>query len=256
MLAQKVLETAKEYLAGKRIKDAVIGLSLIAIQLDDDSVGISYMLREHLPAGCSAFPYGREILGKPAGEVAEWVLTGREDAQKGIGMAVLTAASHSQDLQDVDEAKGPFGLDLSPTDVIGMIGYVKPVARELQKRTRKVIIFDWGQSVRGGHTGLLAPMEEQPKLLPECDVVFLSGTTVTNGTVDELLKMCPKAREVVMLGPSTPMFPAAFRDTPITVLAGSWWKSRYKEKIFKDVSLACGISHLREYMIKKAVAVG
>ena len=78
-------------------------------------------------------------------------------------------------------------------------------------------------------------MEEQPKLLPECDVVFLEGTTVTNGTVDELLNV-PQSQEVVMLGPR-PHVPAAFRyahNCPGRFLVETW----YKEKILRMSSSA------------------
>lgn len=253
MLIEKVFETAKPYLEGRVIKDAVIGLSLIAIQLDNGHVGLSYVLRENLPAGCSVFPYAQNMLGKPALDIAKWVLEGQEDAQRGIGMAVLTAASRSQNLLDIKESSSTFGVDILPTDAVGMIGYIQPIAQEFEKRAKELIIFDKGLSLRGGNKGNVRAMEDQPRLLPDCDIVILSGTTMINHTIDELLSLCGKAREIIMIGPSTPMFPEAFKDTNVTVLAGSWWNSEYKDAIFKEVSLACGVSHLKKYMIKKAV---
>lgn len=254
MIINKVLEAAKPYLEGRTIKDAVIGLSLMAIQLDNGNVGVSYVLRESLPAGCSVFPYAQDIIGKPAQEVAEWVLNGQEDAQRGIGMAVITAASRSQNLHDVVESPdSSFGIHVLPTDTVGMIGYIQPIAREFEKKAMKVIIFDMGLSLRGKNKGEVLSMQDQSKLLPGCDIVILSGTTMVNNTIDELLSMCPKAREILMVGSSTPMFPEAFQDTKVKVLAGSWWDGDRKEEIFKKISLACGISHLQKYMIKKTV---
>ena len=84
---------------------------------------------------------------------------------------------------------------------------------------------------------------------------MLSGTTIINGSVDDLLKMCAHARDIIMIGASTPMYPAAFIDTKVTVLAGSWWNKDYKDTIFKKISLACGISGLSKYTIKKSVKV-
>jgi uncharacterized protein (DUF4213/DUF364 family) len=253
VLIEKVFEAAKPFLENRMIKDAVVGLSLIAIQLDNGSVGLSYMLRDSLPAGCSIFDYAQDMIGKPAQEVAEWVVTGREEAQKGIGMAVITAASQGQNLIDLEDPELSFGISVLPTDTVGMIGYIPPIAKEFSKKAKNVIIFDKGLSERGGNKGQVYPTEDQPKLLPTCDVVILSGTTMINNSIDDLLLMCSNAREIVMVGSSTPMFPEAFRDTKVSVLAGSWWDGGHKEEIFKEISLACGITHLHKYMIKKAV---
>ena len=76
-------------------------------------------------------------------------------------------------------------------------------------------------------------------MLPTCDVVVISGTAMINGSVDGLLEICDEARDVIMVGASTPMYPEAFLGTKVTVLAGSWWKSECKEVIFKKISLRC-----------------
>lgn len=76
-----------------------------------------------------------------------------------------------------------------------------------------------------------------------------------NQTIDGLLEMCSKAREIVMVGSSTPMFPDGFKGTNITVLAGAWWNNEDKEKLFRSISLACGISHIQKSILKKAVRV-
>ncbi|MFW6113843.1 MAG: Rossmann-like domain-containing protein, partial [Actinomycetota bacterium] len=39
--------------------------------------------------------------------------------------------------------------------------------------------------------------------------------------LEEVLDHTAAAREVVLLGPSTPYVPSAFRATPVTLLAGS-----------------------------------
>ncbi|MGI6486519.1 MAG: DUF4213 domain-containing protein [Thermoanaerobacterales bacterium] len=52
------LQVAQPYLKNKKVSDAVIGISLIAVELDNGCIGISYVLREGLDSGCSIFPYG------------------------------------------------------------------------------------------------------------------------------------------------------------------------------------------------------
>lgn len=255
MVKDKVLEAAMPYLEGRTIRDAVVGLSLMGVELDNGSIGISYVLREQLPAGCSVFSYAQDLLGKSAIEIAAWLLNGRDDLQRGLGMAVITAASASQNLQDTGNSDLSFGVEVLPTDTVGMIGYIHPVATEFRMKAKEVIIFDKGLSEREPNSTEVALVQDQSKILPVCDIVILSGTTTINNTIDDLLPMCSKSREIIMVGASTPMFPDAFKDTKITILAGTWWKTDKKDEIFKKISLASGISQLQEYSIKKAVRV-
>lgn len=255
MIIESVLREAKPYLQGRTVKDAVIGISLIGVELDNGSVGVSYVLREGLKSGCSIFPFAQQLIRQDAGSVAEWVISGGDDLQRGIAMAVLGVASHAQKLQDSDSPDLPFGVTFKDNDIIGMIGFIKPVAKMIGPRAKKLYIFDKGISESGGTKGGVLPQQEMPRLLPTCDVVLLSGTTVINGSLEGLLKICINAREIVMIGPSTPMFPKAFLDTKVSVLAGSWWDSAHKEDIFKKISLASGIPELSAYAIKKSVRV-
>jgi uncharacterized protein len=50
--------------------------------------------------------------------------------------------------------------------------------------------------------------------------VILSATTLLNRTIDGLLQLCQNAREVAILGPSTPLLPEAFGTHGVTLLSG------------------------------------
>ena len=83
----------------------------------------------------------------------------------------------------------------------------------------------------------------------------MSGSAAANGTLDGLLELCQNAREVVLLGSSTPMFPKGYAGTPVTRLAGSVWRNDRKEELFRAVSLAGGIMMTRRFMRKKLALV-
>lgn len=63
------------------------------------------------------------------------------------------------------------------------------------------------------------PAEMAGELLPQADVVAVTGTTLLNGTLAGLLASCRDDAFVVMLGPTTPYAPALF-ECGIDVLAG------------------------------------
>jgi len=56
--------------------------------------------------------------------------------------------------------------------------------------------------------------------LPQCQVVVMSATTLLNHTIDGLLDCCKAAREIALLGPSTPFLPEPFRKRGVTILSG------------------------------------
>ncbi len=254
-LMDQVFAAAAPCLAGKAVEELVVGISLIGCCLSDGSVGVSYVMREELPNGCSAFPFARQAEGKPAAEIAGWVVSGKDDLQRAVGAAVLDAASQSiAGIPDDEKSGQPFGVAIGRDDTVGMVGYIRPVAANIRTMAGKLVVFDHGVYLRGGALDVY-PTEQEKELLPDCSVVILSGTTTINGTIDSLLRLCQNAREIVLVGTSTPMFPEGFRDTKVTRLAGAWWKNEGRREIFKLISLAAGISSLSPYMIHKNVAV-
>lgn len=256
MIIDRVLSVAKPYLKDRSIADAVLGLSLIGIELDNKDIGLAYMLREKLPSGCSTFGFAQEITGANAYQVAKLARDGEDDAQKGVGMAVLTAGTRQLNIPDEDNQDLYLGLDVRSDDIVGMVGFIPPIAKRFSQKAGEMIVFDKGISHHGGENlEMVRPMDMQAKLLPTCDLVIISGTTVINQTIDSLLNMCSGAREIIIIGSSTPMYPEAFRDTKLKILAGAWWDNQYKAELFKKISLSCGISHIKEFMIKKAIRI-
>lgn len=49
MLFEKIYQIALPSLKVKRIKEVRIGLGLLAVELNDSSLGVSYVLRDELP---------------------------------------------------------------------------------------------------------------------------------------------------------------------------------------------------------------
>lgn len=85
-------------------------------------------------------------------------------------------------------------------------------------------------------------------------VIFLSATLI-NQTLEGLLPYCKNAREVVMVGSSTPLYPAAFQETPISLLSGTKWISERKDDIFQMVSQCAGMKQLIRHGEKYSVRV-
>ena len=241
----RVLEAARPYLENLTVKDLVVGISLIAVQLNDESVGVSYVLRYALPPECGAFGYARNAIGMSAWDVARWTVEGEDNVARSIGGAVLSAASQQLPIADDTDDKCRYGMEITAEDTVGMIGFIKPVAKVLEKQVKK--LYEGNMRVCG--------MDQQPVLLPECTKMIITGSSTINGSIDGLLEMCCNATQIALVGSSTPMFPEGWKDTKVTSLAGAWWPKERKEDIFRIISQGGGIAQLRQIIQHKIAFV-
>jgi uncharacterized protein len=77
------------------------------------------------------------------------------------------------------------------------------------------------------------PAEAADKLLPQADVVAITGSAFVNHTLDGLLALCKPNSTVMVLGPSTPLSPVLF-DRGVTILSGT--RVVDEEKVIRTVS--------------------
>jgi uncharacterized protein (DUF4213/DUF364 family) len=76
------------------------------------------------------------------------------------------------------------------------------------------------------------PAEEAERILPQCDVVGITGTSFINHTLEGLLSLCRKAY-IVMIGPTTPLSPILF-DHGIDAICGA--KVIDADKVIRSIS--------------------
>ncbi|MBQ3193225.1 MAG: hypothetical protein IJO21_07260 [Oscillospiraceae bacterium] len=250
----RILEAAKPYLENLTVQDLVVGISLIAVQLSNGAVGVSYVLRYGLPPECAAFGYARNAIGMSAWDVARWSVEGKDNVGRSIGGAVLSAASQQLDIADDTDELCRYGMEITAEDTVGMIGFIKPVAKTLSSQVKKLYVFDEGVSLYEG-TVHVCGMDQQPVLLPQCTKMIITGSSTINGSIDGLLEMCANARQIAIVGSSTPMFPEGWKGTNVTSLAGSWWPKERKEDIFRIISQGGGIAQLRPIIRHKIAFV-
>jgi hypothetical protein len=133
--------------------------------------------------------------------------------EAGVGLATINA------LLDVDEEAV---LNVNAVEVIAEQGAGRNIAVighfPFVPRLRKVAGTLWVLELnpRGGDL----PADRAPEILPQADVVALTGTSLLNGTFDALMANCRPDAFVVMLGATTPLSPLLF-DAGVDAVAGS-----------------------------------
>ena len=248
-LMEKILKEAEPYIKDKglTVVDGVIGLTFVGVKLSNGRCHFVYLMRESLPSGDMIFPYGQQMIGMDAWEVAQWALNGAEDLQRSLGVAVLNAASPYKYMPEYNQ-RHDFYDDVSKEDtVLGLIGFMPPVIKEYGDKVKEIICFDRAIDMQGSVEGaVVVPVEKQAELLPVCNKVTVTGTTMINHTTEDILSMCTGAEDILLGGFSLPYYPEAYRGSGLTAVGSVWFKDD-AEELFKPLSLAAGRLKVREY---------
>ncbi len=251
MLFETIYQQALPSLEGKRIKDVLIGLGLLVVELDDGSLSVSYVLRDELSPGCSVMPIEKPLRGMDAKEMAEWAITYDNPLLTSLGLAVLNSVVDHSEIEQSSSHNDLFKM-FKKDDRVGMIGFIEPMIKQIKAVTsKKTFIFDSSRE----NSNDIYPDTLQKELLPQCDIVMITGTTTINHTLDSVLEYSSNAREIILIGTSTPLYPDAFSDTKVTRLAGSLWLKENRDRIFTMIGEGRGMKSLMKYGKKVTVKV-
>lgn len=146
---------------------------------------------------------GSDYTGMPLRELAQaaksWNLT-----EAGFGMAAINAFYNTPAKLEQLGAYEPFdnyctdGVDLKDRR-IGVIGHLNMPA-SVYEQAKEVLILE--RNPRPGDY----PDSACDFLLPQCDVVIMTASTLVNKTLPHLLDLCKNAY-TILAGPSCPMCP-------------------------------------------------
>ncbi|MBU1276045.1 MAG: DUF364 domain-containing protein [Proteobacteria bacterium] len=212
-LARKLTAALAPRAAGRAAK-VVVGLVYTAAMLEDGRAGVAYTFRDQAQGACAAFRGLRPLAGQPASDLLA-LAASRDPIEAAVGLAVAGALLWPGPAQAL-EGDVLDHLDLGPEDSVGMVGYFGPLVPEVRQRCARLHIFERVDLPQGG----LLPQERAVNILPRCQVAMISATTMLNQSLEPLLAACAGCREVVLLGPSTPLCPEVFAGTPVTMLSG------------------------------------
>ena len=196
------------------VKDVRIGLRYTAVMLEDGSTGVAYNFSKRVTRGCPALDSMLPLASKKARGLITLIDSGHE-IESSLAIATANALLNKPEREYLD---GDIlrHLALRPDDTVAMVGYFAPLVPALRANCSDIKIFD--QVSRPG--GEVLPADEAVEWIAKSEVALVTATAIINRTIDYLLKACSSCREVVILGPSSPLEPEAFRGTPVTLLSG------------------------------------
>ena len=186
--------------------------------------GLSSTFRDEGPSHDRGVKDVGNLTRKTALELAEYARS-NSLLEASIGMATINS------LIDIDESKctekNAFEILVEKGEGrnVAVVGHF-PWIPKLRGKVKNLWVIE--QRVREGDL----PAKEADRILPECDVVGITGTSFINHTLEGLLSLCKKAY-IVMIGPTSPLSPILF-DHGIDAICGS--KVIDVEKVIRSIS--------------------
>jgi len=194
-----------------------------ALQLDDGSLGLSYVLLGDTWAGMADARGRLDPAGRGALEVAR-AYAAADPTMRALGFAAVNALTRC--LFDRDGfAPGPSpdsigNLDPQPGEQVGMIGYFPSLAPQVRARGAALRVIELREELVGERDGVHVTTDASQ--LGHCDKVLATGTLLLNDTLDRMLGLARRARRFALIGPSVGCPPDPLFARGVTLLGGSW----------------------------------
>ena len=244
MILDDLLDLAGPLARDHEVADVRVGLGYTAVRLYDGGCGLAFSFAGETPRhSCSALKHAGALAGRPATELLGW---SREwDAlTAAVGVATLNALLPPAAGEDAEDAREL--IRVTAGDRVAVVGNIHPLVAAFEAAGARVQVFERGPVPEG-----CLPDWVAPEVLPECDVVVITGTSLVNRTLDRLLVLAGQAREVAVVGPSTPLVPEIFAARGVSLLSGV--RVIDTDRVLRVVSEGGGTRHFGNAVRKSSV---
>jgi len=133
--------------------------------------------------------------------------------QASVGMAAINSALEVDlnKCQNINAAEVLYEKGKNKKVVV--VGHF-PFVNKLRELTKELWVVE-----RKPQSGDI-PASEAKRVIPQADVIAITGTALINSTMGELLSWCPKKSIVMVLGATTPLSPVWF-DYGVDLISGT-----------------------------------
>jgi uncharacterized protein len=208
------------------VERAVIGLFFTGVKLDlGDEIAVAGTCatpRDAVPGdvccpvSVRAAGY-QSLAGRPAAELIRDALS-ENGLRRAVGIATLNAICElcwqRRPTPEVDLFPGADAFDataLHDGDRIVLVGAFIPFLKELKRRRLSFLVLEQNPAaLKAEEMPFYCPAEAAAEIVPQADVLLVTGSTLLNDTLDDLLGMARPETRVTVVGPTVGMLPDAF----------------------------------------------
>lgn len=236
-LLERIVGMTRERLGGRladiTVERAVFGLFFSGVKLSTGHGGLCFTPVKEMPEAvcCPSSAKTMPLSGKLAGRPVEAYL---EDAfspnilKRALGIATLNALTTLLwELEPPTEYTVEYGadafetIDLDRHEKCVVVGALIPMIRKMMAKKKDFHILEQDpRTLKEREMPYYLPAEEAYKVVPDADLLVITGVTVLNDTLPGLLEMAKPGAEIVVTGPTVSMMPEAFLEAGVTTVGG------------------------------------
>jgi uncharacterized protein len=210
-------------LASITVERAVIGLFFIGVKLSNGIAGACATPIKTIPeavccpSSAMAMPFPGKLHGRPAIDLAKEAL-GENGIRRAVGIAAMNALADTcwrhRPHPGADLLLGIDAFDateIRPDDNVVVVGAFVPFLRELKRRHQPFLVLEQDPAtLKADELPFFRPAEQADRVVPLADVLLITGTTLINDTLEQLLALAQPSARVTMVGPTVSLLPDAF----------------------------------------------
>ena len=237
ILLQESADILKEYF-GERldkmvVERAVFGLFFSGVKLSTGHGGLCFTPVKEIPEAvcCPSSAKAMPLSGKLGGRSVKSYLDDLSHTnilRKTLAIATLNALSACY-WEENKNLEYKIEIDVDSFDVMEIpqdkksvvIGALVPMLKKLIAADAdfKVLEMD-SRTLKGKELEHFAPAKDANVYLPYSDLDVITGVTILNDTLPDLLAMCKPGADILVTGPTAGMIPDAFFKRGVTVMGG------------------------------------
>jgi uncharacterized protein (DUF4213/DUF364 family) len=226
-----VTETLGRDLDRIEIERAVLGLFYTGVKLDAGTAGTCATARDAIPGdvccpvSARAVPFPGQLKGRPAAEAMQDALS-PDGLRRALGIATLNALAELSwqrrprtDVELLAGADAFAATEFRPGDRVVVVGAFVPFLKELKRRHQQFLVLEQNPAMlKPEELPFYRPAEMAREVVPNADVLLITGATLLNDTLEDLLALARPEARVTVVGPTVGMVPDAFLSRGADIL--------------------------------------
>jgi len=205
------------------IERAVVGLFFTGVKLSTGHVGACATPIKAIPdavccpSSAHAMPFPGKMRGRRAADFLDEVRQ-QDGIRRAVGIATMNALAalcwERRPHPDIELEAGVDAFDaagIRPGQMVVVVGAFVPFLRELKKRGQPYLVLEQDPAtLKVDELPFYRHAAEAPAVVPEADVLLVTGTTLLNDTLDDILAAARPDACKVVVGPTVGLVPDAY----------------------------------------------
>jgi uncharacterized protein len=220
---EAIQDIASDEIGTVAIERAVVGLFFTGVKLSTGHVGACATPVKAIPdavccpSSAHAMPFPGKMRGRRAARFLDEVRQ-QDGIRRAVGIATMNALAtlcwERRPHLDVDLEIGVDAFDaagIRPGQTVVVVGAFVPFLRELKRRGQPYLVLEQDPAtLKADEMPFYRHATQAPVVVPQADVLLVTGTTLLNDTLDEILAAARPDACKVVVGPTVGLVPDAY----------------------------------------------